>query len=69
MHALTLLLEHIKRQKSMYPKDSAWLRGRRDPWGREYIYSSDGEHYLLMSFGADGRLGGHGADTDLVLRK
>lgn len=39
-----------------------------DPWGRTYVYSEPGrtEPYEIMSFGADGREGGAGADMDIV---
>jgi general secretion pathway protein G len=38
----------------------------RDPWGREYLYRSPGEHgeYDLWSQGRDGRPGGEGEDAD-----
>jgi len=40
----------------------------KDPWGRDYIYRSPGEHgeYDLMSLGRDGREGGEGEDADIV---
>lgn len=40
----------------------------KDPWGREYLYVSPGDHgndYELMSYGADGEEGGEGEDADL----
>lgn len=39
-----------------------------DPWGREYLYLSPGEHgeYDLYSFGADGKQGGEGQDADIL---
>jgi general secretion pathway protein G len=38
-----------------------------DPWGRAYIYRRPGERgeYDLVSYGADGRPGGTGEDTDV----
>lgn len=36
-----------------------------DPWGNEYIYSSSGSDYTLISYGADGRAGGEGNDADV----
>lgn len=38
-----------------------------DPWGREYLYLSPGQHgdYDLYSLGRDGREGGEGADADI----
>lgn len=40
----------------------------KDPWGNLYIYSSPGEHgdYDLVSYGADGALGGEGVNADIV---
>ena len=37
-----------------------------DPWGNEYKYESDGEEFVITSFGADGREGGDGNDKDIV---
>ncbi len=40
----------------------------RDPWGRDYLYRSPGEHgdYDLQSLGKDGREGGSGDDQDIT---
>jgi len=41
-----------------------------DPWGLPYLYLSPGEinlrGYDLLSFGADGEVGGEGEDADVV---
>ncbi len=39
----------------------------KDPWKREYIYFSPGEHgdYDLMSYGSDGEPGGEGENADI----
>ena len=39
-----------------------------DPWGRPYLYLSPGVHgpFDIVSYGADGRSGGSGADADLT---
>lgn len=39
-----------------------------DPWGFSYQYKSPGEHgaYDLISYGADGAIGGEGNDKDIV---
>ena len=39
-----------------------------DPWGREYVYRSPGEHdeYDLLSWGKDGRPGGEGENVEIV---
>jgi general secretion pathway protein G len=38
-----------------------------DPWGRQFIYRRPGERgeFDLVSYGADGRPGGTGEDTDV----
>ena len=36
-----------------------------DPWGHPYFYQSDGNEYLLKSFGADGVEGGEGKNADI----
>lgn len=38
----------------------------RDPWGHAYVYQSDGNGYVLKSYGADGQPGGKGRDADIV---
>jgi general secretion pathway protein G len=40
----------------------------KDPWGRDYMYASPGEHgaYDLLSHGADGAPGGEGDNADVV---
>ena len=40
----------------------------KDPWGYDYVYRNPGENNLpfsIMSYGADGRLGGDGANADI----
>ncbi|HTW89642.1 MAG TPA: type II secretion system major pseudopilin GspG [Candidatus Binataceae bacterium] len=36
-----------------------------DPWGHAYFYQSDGNGYILKSFGADGVEGGEGKNADI----
>jgi general secretion pathway protein G len=36
-----------------------------DPWGHPYVYQSDGNAYLLKSYGADGVEGGEGKNADI----
>ncbi len=36
-----------------------------DPWGNPYFYQSDGNSYVLKSFGADGVEGGEGKNADI----
>ncbi|MDX1460094.1 MAG: type II secretion system major pseudopilin GspG [Xanthomonadales bacterium] len=40
----------------------------KDPWGRDYQYRNPGEHgdFDIYSLGADGQLGGDGADADIT---
>jgi general secretion pathway protein G len=38
----------------------------KDPWGNPYYYQSDGNSYVLKSFGADGVEGGEGKNADIV---
>lgn len=47
-----------------YMRDEESLR---DPWGRliRYTVAADGQGYLLVSLGADGKEGGRGASRDL----
>ena len=41
---------------------------QNDPWGRPYVYVNPGTKgpYEVMSYGADGREGGTGADGDIT---
>ncbi|HYC21545.1 MAG TPA: type II secretion system major pseudopilin GspG [Candidatus Bathyarchaeia archaeon] len=39
-----------------------------DPWGTPYVYQSDGNAYVLRSFGADGVEGGEGKNADIDSR-
>jgi general secretion pathway protein G len=36
-----------------------------DPWGNLYVYQSDGNSYVLKSYGADGVEGGTGKNADI----
>jgi general secretion pathway protein G len=36
-----------------------------DPWDHEFIYTSDGKTFDIMSYGADNAEGGEGADADI----
>jgi general secretion pathway protein G len=40
----------------------------KDPWGNEYKYIAPGQHgpYDIMSYGADGKEGGEGANKDIM---
>lgn len=41
---------------------------REDPWGHPYTYTTDGHHFLVVSYGADGTPGGEGFDADIDSR-
>ena len=39
-----------------------------DPWGNPYVYFSDGQDYIVKSYGADGQEGGEGKNADIDSR-
>jgi general secretion pathway protein G len=39
-----------------------------DPWGNPYSYFSDGQEYIVKSYGADGQEGGEGKNADIDSR-
>ncbi|MBO9623685.1 MAG: type II secretion system major pseudopilin GspG [Sphingomonas sp.] len=41
----------------------------QDPWGRPYVYESDGHSYRIVSLGRDGKQGGEGVDADIVKKR
>jgi general secretion pathway protein G len=52
-------------------RDGGYLEKRKipqDPWGNDYIYLSPGTQgdFDLISYGADGELGGEGKDEDVA---
>lgn len=46
-------------------EESYLERVQNDPWGNEYVYSSDGRQFLLRSLARDGEEGGEGFDADI----
>lgn len=56
-------LEKMNSITGHYPADSSWIR-LRDGWGREFKYTSTGDRYELISYGADGREGGENDNRD-----
>src|SRR5262245_31235100 len=36
-----------------------------DPWGNPYAYFSDGQEFIIKSYGADGTEGGEGKNADI----
>jgi general secretion pathway protein G len=59
---------------SRYPQDG-YLDSRnlpKDPWGRDFIYlvpGPDGAPYEIISYGADGEIGGDGEAADVSSRE
>jgi len=39
-----------------------------DPWHHQYLYSTDGHKFEIVSYGRDGEPGGDGLDADLSTR-
>lgn len=37
----------------------------KDPWGRDYLYESEGSQFEIISLGSDGVEGGEGFDADI----
>jgi len=48
-----------------YPRGGYLQSIPPDPWGNEYVYQSDGNGFVLMSYGADGQEGGEGKNADI----
>jgi general secretion pathway protein G len=40
-----------------------------DPWGNPYVYFSDGQEFIVKSYGADGQEGGEGKNADIDSRE
>lgn len=69
---LTALIERPNSEPApMNYNEGGYLKKKelpKDPWGRDYIYRSPGDHgndYEIMSLGADGRDGGEGVNADI----
>ncbi len=41
----------------------------QDPWGRPYLYQSNGSTYEIRTLGRDGKPGGEGVDADIVKKR
>jgi general secretion pathway protein G len=52
-------------QNTNYEEGGYIRRIPADPWGNQYVYSSDGSNYTLKSLGADGAEGGSGKNADI----
>jgi general secretion pathway protein G len=49
--------------------DDGLLRDKKlpqDAWGREFLYTSDGNKFVIKSLGADGKEGGDGFNKDIT---
>jgi general secretion pathway protein G len=51
-----------------YSPDGYLDRMPVDPWGNPYAYFSDGQEYIIKSYGADGQEGGEGKNADIDSR-
>lgn len=66
-------LDALTRRPGSLPPDSIWYGPYvtsdlpRDPWGHAYEYRETTAGFRLWSNGADGRLGGVGLDSDVIL--
>lgn len=81
IRAIEQSLQLFKLDNGHYPRDlrelitpgggGAWNtegyldREPIDPWGVAYVYASDGQSYLIKSYGADGTEGGEGKNADI----
>ena len=64
-------LEALRKQPGGLEKwDGPYLKKEvpLDPWGKAYVYKSPGEHgpFDIISYGADGVLGGDGDNRDIT---
>lgn len=66
-------IESFYAEKGNYPSNDEGLsvlpiKNSADPWGRPYQYNQPGrnEPFEVISYGADGREGGEGADRDIT---
>lgn len=75
IETLKAKIEEFKSAKGEYPKglDELVAQGTikepvaKDPWGREYVYGSTGNEYVLFTFGKDGEFGGSSENGDINL--
>ena len=59
------------RECKNYPPDG-FIEGDEipvDPWDNEYVYTSNGKKFDIISYGQDGEEGGEDKDADISLRK
>lgn len=41
----------------------------QDPWGKPWVYESNGQTYLIKTLGRDGKPGGDGVDADIERKR
>jgi len=64
-------LEALVEKPSGDPEPMNWKGGgyvkklNKDPWGRPYVYVSEGSDFEIISLGGDGAEGGEGFDADI----
>ena len=64
-------LEALVEKPTGDPEPMNWKSGGyvkklgNDPWGRPYLYVSEGSGYEIISLGSDGAEGGEGFDADI----
>ena len=63
--ALDVLVAGAGENVKNYNPDGYLDRVPIDPWGNPYVYTTDGQHFLLKCYGADGAEGGEGKDADI----
>lgn len=65
-------LQALVERPSGDPEPANWQSGgyiknlNADPWGRDYLYISDGGNFEILSLGRDGAEGGDGFDADIT---
>ncbi|MEE9322252.1 MAG: type II secretion system major pseudopilin GspG [Granulosicoccus sp.] len=64
-------LEALVEKPSGDPEPANWKSGgyikklTKDPWGRDYLYQSEGSDFEIVSLGNDGAEGGEEFDADI----
>jgi general secretion pathway protein G len=48
-----------------YNPDGYLAKVPEDPWGNPYVFVSDGQNFIIKSYGADGQDGGDGKNADI----
>jgi hypothetical protein len=48
------------------PNSTSPIRYKEDCWGRPFVFQKLGDHFVLTSYGKDGKPGGEGWDADIT---